>query len=241
MRRAERVPAGERGIPRRFADIREVVRLDEEMVKRGVERRHRLRVAFGGHPGKHTVPGGTGSRADRGEIPCGDFRPEILQRARFGLGGNREFGQKRAARGQIETQYEAPRFFTRIARGKIGPFADRAIEREREVIRALDPHPRAHGPDDRVVPFAADLATDDALRGILHGPVEDAVLKIDEKTRRIAALIGDPVDRRVFRRGDFHLRVVVVERDGVVAGFGGLGLLAVDAREIRARKIDAAR
>ena len=213
--------------------VRDVVRLDERMVERRVEAHLLLVRPVDVRPREVMVPRGARRHADAVEPEVRDFLREIAACAVDVDGRIADPDMERRAVGEIEPEREPRRLFVRRRLRERFARGERTVELDHIRIEAIHPSPAARGADDAAVPLGARVARDDG-RGEVPA---DAVLAVDEKPS-LALRIRQPVDcaARRDRRLQFH--AAVVERDGVVAGFGDLRLLAVRRRDLGLRLAD---
>ena len=200
------------------------------MVERRVEAHLLLVRPVDVRPHEVMVPRGARRHADVVEAEVRDFLREI---AACAVDVDRRIADpdmERRAVGEIEPEREPRRLFA--IRGLRERFAcgERTVELDHIRIEAVHPSPAARGADDAAVPLGTRVARDDG-RGEVPA---DAVLAVDEKPS-LALRIRQPVDRAARRDRRLQFHAAVVERDGVVAGFGDLRLLAVRGRDVGLR------
>ena len=242
MRGAEGVPQRERGVvvaKRGCAhlvvraavasvDVRDVVRVDEEVVERGVEVRHLVGVALRPHAAEEVVPLRARLRAHAVEVPAGNLGGKVAARARQIDGGERHLHEQRAARRHVEVE-DAPH-------GLLGGILLRQLGHGRRRLAELH-----HVGELAVHPQAVAVASRHA-HVVLHGGrrlghvrvqrlrvAHDAPLRVDEHVRA-RAQEREAVDRRMRRHRHLHLHAVIRERHAVVAGRGRLRRLRERAR-----------
>ena len=210
-------------------DVRDVVRLDEEPVERGVERGQFRVRPLGVHARKRPLPCVGSRRADTVEIEVRHLGGEVPLRAVDAHERIADLDDERRAVGEVEAERKARRLFAFGLRGQLLPRDDWMVERDDVGVLARDPA-RAHRRADHASALDARVAREDRLFKFLPA---DAPLAVDEQRR--LARVREAVDGAVRRGGRLRADTARVERDGVVARLAELRLLAEGGRDVGRR------